>query len=84
MTRLPHRYTAIQSSSRGRAHSASPIEQPRWQERALNIGADELYACLEWTLRDRPRSLGAAKRRYRQFCLSLISRLNCSAREIRT
>jgi hypothetical protein len=36
---------------------------------ALKRGADELQTRLEWVLRDRPRALDNARRRYRDFCL---------------
>ena len=38
-------------------------------EAALKRGADELQNRLEWVLRNRPRALKMARRRYREFCL---------------
>ena len=35
---------------------------------AVELGADELISRLEWVLRDRPRALRNARRRYADFC----------------
>lgn len=75
MTRLPHRRTAIQSSTRSLARSASPIEQAHWQERALNLGADELMSQAEWALRSRPRALRNVREAYTRFCGFLLGKI---------
>ena len=43
------------------------------------IGADEIQALLEWALRHKPRSLRAARRRYRDFCKRELARLERAA-----
>jgi hypothetical protein len=49
---------------------------PSQQEvRAVELGVDELHARLEWGLRGRPRALRAARRKYRDYCGSLLAKL---------
>lgn len=48
--------------------------------RALEIGADELHGRLEWRLRDQPKALRAARKRYRLFCASLLRQLSRGSR----
>jgi len=45
--------------------------QPTQRDRALKRGADELMALCQWALRDRPRTLKQAQRRYAKLCVSL-------------
>ena len=45
------------------------------EERALELGADELIERLEWLLRDRPTALRKVRDRYRNFCTELYRRL---------
>jgi hypothetical protein len=40
-------------------------------EAALKRGCDDLQSTLEWLLRDRPRALANAKRKYVNNCVSL-------------
>ena len=47
----------------------------RHEARAIELGADELHARLEWELRERPRALKNERRRYRAFCLTTFSQL---------
>jgi len=44
-------------------------------EAALKRGVDELESRLEWVLRERPRALANARRRYQDFCLLLYGRI---------
>lgn len=44
-------------------------------EAALKRGSDELQSRLEWILRERPRALANARRRYVDFCLRLYGRI---------
>jgi len=46
--------------------------------RAVELGADELMARLEWELRCRPRTLQSVRARYRRFCAESLSRLERS------
>ena len=50
------------------------------QLRALELGADELHARLEWVLRNRPRALLAARKRYQGYCCVTYARLNRAQR----
>jgi hypothetical protein len=52
----------------------------RRELRAVEIGADEIHARLEWALGTRPRALRAARRRYRIFCTDALSRLENNTR----
>jgi hypothetical protein len=45
------------------------------REAALNRGADELQARLEWVLRERRRALGNARREYVALCLRQYRKL---------
>jgi hypothetical protein len=38
------------------------------REHALKRGADDLMALVEWCLRDKPRALRRARRRYVKLC----------------
>lgn len=49
-------------------------------EAALKRGADELQARLEWLLRNRPRALKNARRRYVAICLALYTDIERAAR----
>jgi hypothetical protein len=44
-------------------------------DRALKRGSDELQTRLEWFLRERPRALANARRRYVDFCLRLYGEI---------
>jgi hypothetical protein len=43
--------------------------------RAVEIGADELMARVEWEFRQRPHALRNVRTQYRRFCVSLLARL---------
>jgi hypothetical protein len=45
------------------------------QSRAVELGANELHTLLEWKLRNCPRALLAARRRYQKFCFDTLSRI---------
>jgi hypothetical protein len=47
---------------------------------ALKRGADELQTRLEWFLRERPRALANARRRYLDFCLRLYGGIERAAK----
>ena len=47
----------------------------RRELRAVEFGADELAARIEWTLRNRSRALRCARLRYRKFCADTLRRL---------
>jgi hypothetical protein len=53
----------------------------RRQIRAVELGADELMAQLEWVLRDRPRALRNAQRRYQSFYIATLASLEKSRRQ---
>lgn len=42
---------------------------------AIEFGADELIASLEWFLRNSPRSLRAVRNRYRKFCIAMLAQI---------
>jgi hypothetical protein len=46
--------------------------------RAVEFGADEIHARLEWHLRCRPQALRNVRARYRRFCVESLSRLERS------
>ena len=50
------------------------------REAALKRGADELQDRLTWLLRNRPRALCFANRRYSDFCLLLYRYIEQAAR----
>ena len=50
------------------------------REAALKRGADELQDRLTWLLRNRPRALSFANRRYSDFCLWLYRCIEQAAR----
>jgi hypothetical protein len=50
------------------------------REAALKRGVDELEARLEWLLRERPRALANARRKYLDFCLWLYARIERAAK----
>ena len=50
------------------------------REGALKRGADELQNRLTWLLRNRPRALCFANRRYSDFCLLLYRCIEQAAR----
>ena len=50
------------------------------REAALKRGADELEARLEWFLRERPRALTTANRKYQEFCFRLYSAIKRAVR----
>lgn len=45
------------------------------ENRAVEAGADELMARLEWELQDRPRALRNARARYRECCAALLAQI---------
>lgn len=45
------------------------------QQRAEEIGPDELLTRLEWAFRDKPRALRAIRDQNRMYCASLLARL---------
>jgi hypothetical protein len=49
-------------------------------EAALKRGVDELQTRLEYLLRNRPRALDNARRRYRRFCLRAYRAIGGAAR----
>jgi hypothetical protein len=53
------------------------------EQRAVEIGADELHTRLEWELRGRPRALHNLRRSYRALCLNLYRRLQAIGRSHR-
>lgn len=55
-------------------YHARRFPSPR-QMRAVELGADELMALLEWELRERPRALRLARGRYTVFCRRLLAQL---------
>jgi hypothetical protein len=63
--------------------TAKRFPTPR-QQRALDIGADELHSRIEWVLRNRPQALRNARRRYQEFCSSLLRNLSRSQRQTYT
>lgn len=50
------------------------------RECALKRGADELQDRLAWVLRNRPKALSFANRRYSDFCLLLYRCIEQAAR----
>ena len=54
------------------------FSSPR-QLRAVELGADELIARLEWELRNHPRALRNLRRAYRRFCWDLLAKLERAA-----
>lgn len=50
------------------------------REAATKRGCDELQSRLEWMLRERPRALANARRRYLDFCLWLYGRIERAAK----
>ena len=55
--------------------STKRFPTPR-QQRAIELGADELHSRIEWALRNRPHALRNARRRYQDFCTSLLCHLD--------
>lgn len=49
------------------------------QVRAIDLGADELHARLEWQLRNRPKALRNARRRYASFCYRALTEIERAA-----
>jgi|HubBroStandDraft_1064217.scaffolds.fasta_scaffold131058_4 hypothetical protein len=50
------------------------------REAALKRGVDELEARLEWMLRERPRALKTAKRKYQEFCFRIYGAIERAGR----
>jgi hypothetical protein len=50
------------------------------REAALKRGVDELEGRLEWMLRERPRALKTAKRKYREFRFRLYGAIERAGR----
>ena len=50
------------------------------REAALKRGVDELEARLEWMLRERPRALKSAKRKYQEFCSRIYNAIERAAK----
>lgn len=44
----------------------------RLQERAAELGSDELMALAEWTFRSRPRESKHLRRRHVAYCVALL------------
>jgi len=47
----------------------------RRENRAVELGADELIARAGWIFRSRPRGLRNLRRTYRDFCLFLLEKI---------
>jgi hypothetical protein len=54
---------------------ARPGRDGRIEQRAVELGADELVNLLEWEFRERPIALRNARERYRKFCAGLYRQL---------
>ena len=52
----------------------------RREQRALELGADELHGRLEWLLRERPRALRGIRENYKKFCHSLLCQIERKGR----
>jgi hypothetical protein len=53
-------------------------------EVALKRGCDDLQSLLEWSLRERPRALANARRRYKNSCVSLYRLIERAAKVSRS
>lgn len=50
------------------------------REAATKRGCDELQDRLEWLLRERPRAIKTARKRYRDFCFRLYDAIERAAK----
>jgi hypothetical protein len=53
------------------------------EQRAVELGPQELMNLIEWQLRRRPRSLRNVRSKYRTFCLDLYKMLKQAERSER-
>jgi hypothetical protein len=62
-----------------RGYHKRPHFPSRQECRAVELGADELVARAEWTLRSRPRALLNLRSAYRRFCLLILEKIERAA-----
>ena len=65
------KYLKLEAAFGPPGRRAMTERQPTQRDRALKRGANELMALCQWALRDRPRTLKQAQRRYTKLCVSL-------------